>query len=159
MPQAIFSSSIVLKLRDDLSSPILSPLLENRLIGLIILGVVVLHSGLVMLGLPGWQCPVRDVLGVPCPGCGLSRAMTALIQGDWQTSLIFHAFAPFFLIALALFACVLLLPQPQSNWLIRQVEFVERRTGVVAILLVGLVFYWLTRLFFFGEAFINLILG
>jgi hypothetical protein len=122
-------------------------------------GAAMLHFGLVMLGLPGWQCPIRQTLGIPCPGCGLSRAMTALTAGDWQNSLTLHAFAPLFLIGLLLMAGVTLLPSTPRQSVINWIDLAERRTGIIAILLIGFVFYWLARLILLREAYIRLIIG
>ncbi|HXV42256.1 MAG TPA: DUF2752 domain-containing protein [Anaerolineae bacterium] len=117
------------------------------------------QAGLVSFGLPGWPCPFLHVVGLPCPGCGLSRAMVALLQGNWRTSLDLHAFAPIFALALVLVIGATILPQKQRIWLVSQLEIVERRTGITAILLIGLVFYWLVRLLIFPDAFINLVKG
>jgi hypothetical protein len=38
-----------------------------------------------------WRCPIYTVIGLPCPGCGMSRAAIAFIQGDIQKSLQMHA--------------------------------------------------------------------
>lgn len=35
-------------------------------------------------------CPMASTLGIPCPGCGLTRATFALLRGDVQTALHFH---------------------------------------------------------------------
>lgn len=35
-------------------------------------------------------CPVRNSVGVPCPGCGLTRATMALLEGDFHAALHFH---------------------------------------------------------------------
>ena len=35
-------------------------------------------------------CPLASVLGVPCPGCGLTRATLALAHGDLQHALELH---------------------------------------------------------------------
>ncbi len=35
-------------------------------------------------------CPSATLFGVPCPGCGLTRASLALLRGDWRGALGFH---------------------------------------------------------------------
>lgn len=32
--------------------------------------------------LPLWRCPFRAVTGLPCPGCGMTTALLALVRGD-----------------------------------------------------------------------------
>lgn len=147
------------QIQDQLSTPILTTFLTDRQMGLLTIGSVALHFGLVSVGFPGWQCPIRHTFGIPCPGCGLSRSITALIHGDWQTSLNYHAFAPFFLIAFAMILLVTLLPQIPRNWVIGWINRALENTGVASVLLILFVFYWLARLIFMREAFFNLILG
>lgn len=156
MPQNLSVSSQIIR---QFSQPILAPFLYHRSTGLVVLGVVAAHGGLVMAGWPGWPCPVRTTLGIPCPGCGLSRALAALVSGDWQTSLTYHAFAPLFLAGIILIGAATLLPSAPRQRLIGWVEHTERYSGFMALFLIGLVFYWLARLLFFGPAFFNLILG
>ncbi|HEX7503563.1 MAG TPA: DUF2752 domain-containing protein [Acidobacteriota bacterium] len=48
-------------------------------------------------------CPLRAVTGVPCPSCGLTRALAHLERGHWADAVRFHPFAPLvFLLVLAL---------------------------------------------------------
>lgn len=159
LPHSLSSLQIVTPLKNQIYNPILAYLVQNRLVGLMITGAAGLQAGLVSLGLPGWQCPFLHVVGLPCPGCGLSRAVVVLLHGDWRSSLELHAFAPFIVLALTLIAAATILPHRQRNWLAGQLEIVERRTGITAILLIGLVLYWLIRLLVFPEAFIYLIKG
>lgn len=35
-------------------------------------------------------CPVASTFGIPCPGCGLTRATLALLHGDVHTALHLH---------------------------------------------------------------------
>ena len=35
-------------------------------------------------------CPTATLFGIPCPGCGLTRATLALFRGDVATALHFH---------------------------------------------------------------------
>ena len=47
-------------------------------------------------------CPLHGVLGLPCPGCGLTRAFCSLSHGDVPGALGHHALSPLlFLAALA----------------------------------------------------------
>ncbi|MES1242806.1 MAG: DUF2752 domain-containing protein [Acidobacteriota bacterium] len=39
-------------------------------------------------------CPSRRFLGIPCPGCGLTRAFAHLAKGEWSAALIAHPLAP-----------------------------------------------------------------
>lgn len=37
-----------------------------------------------------YQCPFRAILGIPCPGCGMTRALVCLLHGDLKSSLYYH---------------------------------------------------------------------
>jgi hypothetical protein len=155
MRRQVTSFSMIAALR----IPILASLLKNRAICLAVSGAAILQLSLVALGLPGWRSPILFFSGVPDPGGGLTRAILALLEGDWQTSLTFHAFASFFVVALVLIAMAAILPSPLKDRIIAWVEEVEGRMGLTAILLVGLVIYWLARLFILREAYISLMAG
>jgi hypothetical protein len=47
------------------------------------------HLAIDGVPLPG-VCAFRDVTGIPCPGCGLTRSWVALLHGDLAWSLRFH---------------------------------------------------------------------
>ena len=36
-------------------------------------------------------CIFKNATGLPCPGCGLTRSGLALLRGQWQRSLYYHA--------------------------------------------------------------------
>lgn len=141
------------------TSPIFASILEDRTMGWTTIGAISLQAGLVVMGLPGWQCPVRYYLGVPCPGCGLSRSMEAFLHGDWEASFTIHAFGPFFLLAIGILILVNLLPSNYRLQVIEQVKSFERKTYFTAILLICLVLYWLIRLVFFREFLFRLIVS
>lgn len=120
--------------------------MQSRPVSLALTGIGVLQCAVTFYGISGWQCPFLHGLGVPCPGCGLSRAAAALFRGDWQQSLHLHAFAPLALVALLLIALGALLPARQRRALVGAVAAVERRSGLGAALLIVLIAYWLIRL-------------
>ena len=159
MAYSFISPQITGYLKANISAPIFSSIIQDRVVGAVLLGAAGLQLGTFVLNLPTWSCPFLHVIGIPCPGCGLTRAIVALLEGDWQSALTLHAYAPIFVVAIVLIACATLLPSKPRNWFMTQFELVERRTGITAILLIGLVVYWLIRLLFFPEAFINLIKG
>lgn len=43
-----------------------------------------------LLAALGHGCPIRWLTGIPCPGCGLSRAYLALLRGDLAGAFAFH---------------------------------------------------------------------
>ena len=46
-------------------------------------------------------CPFRAITGLPCPGCGMTRATVACTMGDWRRALDYNALAiPFWLVIL-----------------------------------------------------------
>ncbi len=48
-------------------------------------------------------CPLRAVTAIPCPSCGLTRALAHLERGHWAEAVRFHPFVPLvFLLAAAL---------------------------------------------------------
>lgn len=60
------------------------------------LGAAVAPLGLVpvivWLGIP--LCPSRSMFGLPCPGCGLTRATMAMLEGDFVQMCAMHPLAP-----------------------------------------------------------------
>ena len=58
---------------------------------------MLLGAGAATLWAPG--CPVREMTGLKCPGCGSGRAMAALLQGDVMAMMYWNAL----LVTLAMF--------------------------------------------------------
>lgn len=126
--------------------PVFSTILESRVETAAIVGFGVVHLGLGMMGLSFWNCPILAATGVPCPGCGLTRATMQLFHGNISDSLQTHAFAPIFLMALLLMITVLVLPKSARIKIINFVNRLERRNGITAWVFTSLMFYWAFRL-------------
>jgi hypothetical protein len=127
-------------------APAFSSLLENRRDGLIIAGAGIVHLGLSLAGLTGWQCPIFAATGVPCPGCGLTRATMQLLRGDIVSSLQTHAFAPVLFVALGVMLAALILPEKNRQVLLSSIRKLETQNGLTSFLLSALVLYWAIRL-------------
>lgn len=137
----------------------LATLLRNRRFGLILTGALSLHIIFVSLQLRVWECSFFKLTGLPCPGCGLTRACMLLLQGDVRASVRFHAFAPIFIILISGMMLATFLPKIVTDPFINKAETLERQTGLTVIILSGLILYWLGRLLFFPTAFAQLIRG
>ncbi len=48
-------------------------------------------------------CLFRRLTGVPCPGCGLTRAFAHLAKGEWSAALADHPFSPLIALEIVLF--------------------------------------------------------
>ena len=104
------------------------PYIREDVQGAALLGLVVL----IML-LSGAGCPIKRFTGIPCPGCGMSRALLCLARLDIAGALRFHPLS-----AVMPFAAVL--------WLLRRV-FPQRLLKLLAWLLITvLVLCWLLRI-------------
>jgi len=139
--------------------PPISSVLRNRKFAVALAGAAGLQVALVSLRLPGWECPIFHFTGIPCPGCGLSRATMLLLKGDLAGSIRFHAFAPIFLLAILALILSFLLPKSIIQSAIARAELLERKTGLTVLILGGLILYWLARLLFLQTAFVQLIRG
>ena len=142
-----------------LFKPVLSTILRDRRLSSIICGAAVLQLLLTLIGAPGWTCPVFHFFGIPCPGCGLTRATVFMFRGNWKEAITMHAFAPLFLVALTVIAFATVGSRPGIDRMIAKTEALERHTGITLILLGGLILYWLARLLFLQTAFVRLIQG
>ena len=127
-------------------SPVISTFIQNRSESLVLGGVGLAQVGLMYAHLPGWPCPFKAAFGIPCPGCGLSTACAQLLRGQWRESLQTHAFAPFFLLGIALVMVGCLLPEQTRTVFIRKIQLFESRTGLTSWFLLALFLYWGLRL-------------
>jgi hypothetical protein len=131
----------------------LASLLRDRRLSLGVTGMAAAQVAAVATGVGGWPCPLKAALGIPCPGCGLTRASVALLRGEFATAFGAHAFAPVLLFGLAAVAVAGVLPAARREALAGLVGRFERRTGVTYVLMVGMLLYWSVRLMFLPGAF------
>jgi len=136
-----------------------SPILRERKLALSIFA-----SGLVLLisfaaGVSVWPCPFLHITGIPCPGCGLTRATYFLLRGDFRDAMKFHAFAPVVVIGLVVVGIAGVLPENARQRWVKNIERFEGRFAIGIILIVGFMGYWVGRLVFMNADFVHLIRG
>jgi hypothetical protein len=136
-----------------LSDLALASLLRDRRVALGVTAVAAAQVAAVATGVGGWPCPLKAAFGIPCPGCGLTRASVALLRGDFAAALGLHAFAPVLLLGLAVFAVAGFLPAARREALAGLVARFERRTRAAYVVLAAVLLYWSVRLLFLPGAF------
>ncbi len=91
-------------------------------------------------------CPMALALGLPCPGCGITRAFCLMTHGHFGEAVAFHGLAPFLLLYFAfLWGCKIV-----ECVRGRPPRLPEYKIGATALgILLG---FWALRLvFFFAE--------
>ena len=57
----------------------------------------ILVFGGIMQAVFGSICPMRAITGLPCPGCGMTRAAISLIRGRWDLVLQYNVLVVFWI--------------------------------------------------------------
>jgi hypothetical protein len=127
-------------------SPVLGPLVRNRRAMVLLAAVTVVQVALTAAGNIAWQCPVKTTLGVACPACGLTRAVVLFAQGHWKAAFDLHAFAPIFFGGGIFLVAGSILPVRLQQKIAYQIAAFERLTGIVGLLIIGIIAYWILRI-------------
>ncbi len=64
-------------------------------------GLALLRSSELPRGRESTFCLLRRATGIPCPGCGMTRAFDRLADGDWAGAVAAHPLAPLIALELA----------------------------------------------------------
>jgi len=131
----------------------LASLLRDRRVSLGVTAVAAAQVAAVAAGVGGWPCPMKNALGIPCPGCGLTRATVSLLRGEFAAAFSLHAFAPVLVLGLAAFAVAGLLPAARRESFAGLVGRFERRTKATYLVPAAMFLYWSVRLLFLPGAF------
>lgn len=122
-------------------------ILRDRALPVALLLAAGLYFGLsYWLGHPVHRCALRALTGWPCPGCGLSRAITLMLRGRWRESLQLHPFALYVMLWGVMLAGAALLPKTwQARWATIWANF-EARTRIHTVIWVAFGLYGFARL-------------
>ncbi len=114
--------------------PHLASLLRSR-VGCLIIPLIFGGYGLVnSLGLVVWECPLRAGLGRVCPGCGMTRAFIAGLEGRFQDMLQLNPFAAVFGVLFVGLSVAGILPSAWRLGLADRVASVESRLPLVLMI-------------------------
>lgn len=92
------------------------------------------------------ECPSQSLFNKPCPGCGLTRSVATLANGNIQESIKLHALAIPYIALFSLIGLAAILPQQLRSQLIALVARSEQLTHWPSILAIVTIVYGLTRL-------------
>lgn len=95
------------------------------------------------IGVPVAFCLFKKLLAIPCPGCGITTSVAALIHGHWREALAANAAGPL----VVLFAAVqLLLSGAAAAHFLSVAKIVRLSRMNDQVLLTFLLLAWLTRI-------------
>ncbi|BCU78196.1 DUF2752 domain-containing protein [Luteolibacter sp. LG18] len=102
-----------------------SYLIRERKLGLAMTLGGGLYGLTALAGLHWFHCPFKSLTGLPCPGCGMTRATLAMLRGDWTTMVKFHPLAPVFVLFWTAVGLGLACPPRWRNGYVCRLEKIE----------------------------------
>jgi hypothetical protein len=121
-------------------------LLRERPLCYALLSAGILLVGANVLKIRVWVCAFRELTGLPCPGCGMTRAMSALCKGQLERALSYHPLSPLVFVALLMLAVITFLPQRSRAIVLPQLHLLEQRTGFSTLSILALLGYGIWRI-------------
>ena len=87
------------------------------------------------------NCMLRDLTGIPCPSCGMTRAAISLLQFDFRAAFYYHPLCYFLVVAVVYIF---------GLYIVKGVSpLAKRHLWVYITTLVVFIAVWLVRLIFF----------
>jgi hypothetical protein len=132
---------------------VFTPLAKSRVAALSLGVAGAVQVGCTLAGITTFHCPLLHLVGVPCPGCGISRGSAEFLRGHWSGWIDMHLFAPLFLAAIVILLVLGLMPAEHRSTAVNHLARVESRTHLPALLLAIIILYWIVRLSYGFSAF------
>jgi hypothetical protein len=121
-------------------------ILRERIVCVSMLLTGIVFIGANMLGLRVWICVFRETTGLPCPGCGMTRAMSSLAKGNLASAMHYHLLSPIIFVGLLVMTIVTLLPQSKRQLILPLIEKAEHRSGFTALSILAMLAYGIWRI-------------
>jgi hypothetical protein len=97
--------------------------------------------------LPGLVlCPFRAVTGLPCPGCGMTRAFCSIGHGEFTRAFGYNALAPFVFVAAMLVWAHALATVLKLDTARAALERLRPGTRLTRVMLAVVLVWWVVRL-------------
>lgn len=94
------------------------------------------------------MCGMHRTMGLPCPGCGLTRSVTSFIHGDFLWSFGYHPLGFFVALIFLLVGPTLFFPNKWREKLIAKISRYDRHIGWGLVLYsIGIVVYGFVRIY------------
>ncbi len=92
------------------------------------------------------RCGIWTLTGLPCPLCGGTRSIKALLAGDWSQSIAWNPLVPPLAFLIALWAVLLLLELGLNRCLLPDAWWPRWSRRILALSLVLLMIWWGARI-------------
>lgn len=129
-----------------LGRPWLAPLLRQTVLCRALVAAVGVLAMAHVMGFSLFPCYFATLTGLPCPGCGMTRATVALLKGNFRLALAYHPFSPGFMLMGGLMFYCAISPKKWRDPVIRGVSLVENHTRLPSIFLLAVLIYGLLRM-------------
>lgn len=130
----------------NLTRPWLAALMEDVTLCRVIVGLCAALGAASILHLSLWPCFFHALTGLPCPGCGMTRAVSALLQGDWHRAMRYHPLSPAYVVFGTLLTLSAVSTPALRRTLISAVQTLERKTALPAFIVLATVIFGLLRM-------------
>ena len=109
--------------------PVFSTILKQKILCLFIIIIPLLVLLIYICDIYPSTCLFYTVTKLPCPACGLTRAFTHALTGNWHMAIKLHLLIPILFLFWFTTVLITLLPEKPKIKTIGYIEKIEQKTG------------------------------
>jgi hypothetical protein len=107
---------------------------------------IMLHSDNTHIETSQSLCPFKMLTGFPCPGCGITKSLIFLYEGNFSKSIYYHLFGPFTVLFCVIAVIVLIMELLTKKEFFKKILYSKK---LAYFLGTTIAIYHLTRIIFF----------